>query len=78
MTCTSCTDDARVNVLSFQKVTFFYKIKYSTETLSICIFVCLKMLLAAVIKDEQASNVLLHSDSSFLLRNSIKTNTTSR
>ena len=43
MTGTSCKDDARV------KVHFFYNIKYSTETLSICIFVCLKMLLAAVI-----------------------------
>ena len=35
------------------------------------------MFLTAVIKDEQASNVLLHSDSSFLLLNNMKTNTTS-
>ena len=28
-------------------------------------------------KDEEASNVLLHSDSSFILPNNIKTNTTS-
>ena len=37
MTGTSCTDDARVKVkvTSFQKVTFFYNIKNSTETLPI-------------------------------------------
>ena len=46
---TSCTDDARVKVPSIQKVTFFYNMKYSTETLSICIFVCLKMFLTAEI-----------------------------
>ena len=74
----SCKDDARVKVPSFQKVTYFSTIlKYSTETLFICIFVCLKMILAAVIYDKQASKVLLHLDSSFLLRNSMKTNTTS-
>ena len=44
---TSCTDDVRVKVLSFSH--FFYKTKYSTETLSICISACLKMLLTAVI-----------------------------
>ena len=46
---TTCKDDARVKVPSFQKVTFYYNIKYSTETLFIYIFVRLKMLLAAVI-----------------------------
>ena len=50
MTGTSCTDDARVEVLSFQKVTFLLQYyKYSTETLSISIFVCLKRLLSAEI-----------------------------
>ena len=78
MTGTSCTNDARVKVSSFQKVTFFYNMKYSIETPSICIFVCLKMFLTAVIKDEHASNDLSKSDSSFLLRNIMKTNTTSR
>ena len=55
---TSCTDDARVKVPSFQNFTvfFFYTTRYSTETLSICIFVCLKMFLTAVIKEERASN----------------------
>ena len=75
--CTSCTDNARVKVTSLQKVIFFYNMKYSTETPSICIFVCLKVFLTAVIEVEHASNDLLHSDSSLLLRNSMKTNTTS-
>ena len=44
---------------------------------SICIFVCMKMFLIAMIKDEHASNDSLQSDSSFLLRNSMMTNTTS-
>ena len=71
---TSCTDDARLKVLSFQKVTvFFYSMRYSTETPSICIFVCLKMFLTATIKDAHASNDSLQSDSSFLLRNSMMT-----
>ena len=69
---TACTDDARVKVPSFQKVTFFcYNMKFSTETPSICF--CLyymKMFLTAVIKDEHASDDSLQSDSSFLLRNS--------
>ena len=51
--------------------------KYSTETLAICIFVCLKMFLTAEIKDKHASNDLLHSDFSCLLRNSMKANTAS-
>ena len=77
MTGTSRTDDARVKVSLLEKVTFFYNMKYSKETLSICIFACLKMFLTAVIKDEHASKDLLQSNSSFLLRNSMKTNTTS-
>ena len=71
MTGTSRTDDARVKVPSFQKVAFFYNMKYSTETPSICIFGCLKMFLTAMIKYEHASKDLLQSDSSFLLRNSM-------
>ena len=47
--------------------------RYSTETPYICIFVCVKMFLTAVIKDEHASNDSLHSDSSFLFRNSMMT-----
>ena len=74
MTGTSCTDDAGVKVPSFQNVTLF-NMKYSTETPSICIFVCLKMCLTAVIRNKHASNDLLQS--SFLLCNSMKTNTTS-
>ena len=54
MTVTSCTDDARVKVPSH----FFYNMKYSTETPSICIFLCLKMFLTAVINEEHASNDL--------------------
>ena len=73
---TSCTDDARVKVLSFQKVTFFfYNMRYSTETTFICIFVCVKMFLTAVIKDEHTSNDSLQSDFSFMLRNWMMTNT---
>ena len=77
MTGTSSTDDAKVKVPSFQKVTFFLQYEYSTEMPSICIFVCMKMFLTAVIKDEHTSNDLFQSDSSFLLRNSLMTNTTS-
>ena len=57
MTGTSSTDDARVKVPSFQKVLFFsYNMKYSKEMPSICIFVCMKMFLTAVIKDEHTSH----------------------
>ena len=77
MTGTSCTDDARVKVPLFQKVTFFYNIQYSTETISICISACLKMFLTTVIEVKQASDDLLYLDSSFLLCNSMKTKTTS-
>ena len=66
---TSCTDDARVKVPSFQKVTVFLYMRYSIETPFICIFVYVKMFLTAVIKDEHASNDWLQSDSSFLFRN---------
>ena len=74
---TSATGDARVKVPSFQKVTFSYNMKYSTEMSSICIFVCMKMFLTCVIKDEFISNDSFQSYSSFLLRNRIMTKTTS-
>ena len=78
MTDTSCTDDARVKVSSLQKkITLFLQYKiFHRDVIQIYIFVCLKMLLTAVIKDEHAPNVLLHSDSSFLLRYNMETNTT--
>ena len=59
MTSASCTADARVKVPSFQKVTFF--LQY--EMPSICIFVCIKLFLTAVIKDEHTSNDLLRGSS---------------
>ena len=78
MTGTYSTDDARVKVPSFQKSHISsYNMKYSTEMPSICIFVCMKMFLTAVIKDEHNSSGSLQSDSSFLLRNGMMTNTTS-
>ena len=77
ITGTSSTDDARVKVPSFQKVTFFLQYEIPIEMPSICIFVCMKMFMTAVIKDEHTSNDSLQSDSSFLLRNSMMTNTTS-
>ena len=77
MTGASSTADARVKVPSFQKVTFFYNMKYSTEMPSICIFVRMKLFLTAMIKDELTLNDSLQSDSSFLLRNNMMTNTTS-
>ena len=40
-------------------------------------FVCMQMFLTAVIKDEDASDDSLQSDSSFLLRNGMMTDTTS-
>ena len=51
---------------------FHNKTKYFTETLSICIFDCLKMLLTTMIKDEYNSKVWTQSDSTFLFRNKIK------
>ena len=53
--------------------------KYFTETPSHLFFAFMnfKMFLTAVIKDEHASDDSLQSDSSFLLRNSMMTNTTS-
>ena len=77
MTGTACTDDARVKVSSFQKVTIFatYEIFHRDAIHLFC--VCMKMFLTAVIKDGHASDDLLQSDSSFLLRKSMMTNTTS-
>ena len=60
MSGTSCTDDASVKVPSFQYGIFHRDAIYF-------IFVGLKMFLAAVIKDEHASNDSFQSDSSFLL-----------
>ena len=74
MTGTSSTDNARVKVPHFKKYIFSYNMKNSTEMPSICIFVCMKMFLTAMIKDEHTSNDLLQSDSSFLLRNNMMTN----
>ena len=48
MTCTSCTDEVREKVPSFQMSHFFYDINQNTEPLSINVFVCLKMLLTTV------------------------------
>ena len=76
MTGTSSTDGARVKVPSFQKDTFFLQCEISTEMQPICIFVCMKMFLTEVIKEEHTSNDSLQSDSSFLLCNSMMTNTT--
>ena len=73
MTGTSCTDDARELVPIFQKVTFFSTLYNIPQR----VFVSLKMFLTGVIKDKHASNDLLQSVSSFLLRNNMKTNTTS-
>ena len=77
MTGTSSTDDARVKEPSFQKVTFFLQYEIFRRDAIHLYFVCMKMFLTAVIKDEHTSNYLLQSDSSFLLRNSMMTNTTS-
>ena len=77
MTGTFSIDDASVKVPSFQKTQFFLQYEISTEMPSICIFICMKLFLTAVIKDEQTSNDSLQSDCSFLLRNSMMTNTTS-
>ena len=76
MTGTSCTDDARVKVPPFQKVTFLLQYeKFHRDAIHLY-FVCMKIFLTAVIKDEHASDDLLQSDS-FLLRNSMMTNNTS-
>ena len=75
MTGTSSTDNARVKVPSFQKVLFSYNMKYSAEMSSICIFVCMKIFLTAVIKDKHTSNDSLQSDSYLLFPYSILINT---
>ena len=36
-----CTGDSREKVSHIKKSNFIYNMKHSTETLSICIFVCL-------------------------------------
>ena len=75
MTGTACTDVARVKVPSYQKVTFLLQYEiFHRDAIHLC-FVCIKIFLTAVIKDEHASDDSLQSDSSFLLRNSMMTNT---
>ena len=77
MTGTACKDDARIKVPSLQKVTFLLQYEiFHRDTIHL-FFVCMKMDLIAVIKDEHASDDLLQSDSSFQLRNSMMTSTTS-
>ena len=68
--------ESKGNLIS-KSHSFFYNMRYSTETQIMCIFVCVKMFLTAVIKDEHASNDSLQSDSSFLFRNRMMTDTTS-
>ena len=51
--CFSCMGEVREKVPSFQKVTLYYDLKYSTKTLSIYVFVCLKMLMTTVIYEEK-------------------------
>ena len=77
MTGTACTDDTRVKVPSFQNVTFLLQYKIFHRDAIHLFLVCMKMFLTATIKDEHASDDSLQSDSSFLLRNSMITNTTS-
>ena len=55
----SCTDEVRVKVPSFQKVTLFYcDIKYSYDMLSIYILTSLKLLITAVILEKKELKVL--------------------
>ena len=76
MTGTSSTDDARVKVPSFQKVTFLLQYEIFHIDAIHLFFVRMKMFLNVVIKDEHASDDSLQSDSSFLLRNCMMTDTT--
>ena len=68
MTGIACTDDARVKVPSFQKVTFLLQYEIINRDAIHLVFVCIKMFLTAVIKDEHASDDSLQSDSSILFR----------
>ena len=77
MTGTDCTNDARVKVPSFQKVTFLLQYEIFHRDAIHLFFVCMKMFLTAVIKEEHASDDSLQSDSTFLLRNGMMTDTTS-
>ena len=77
MTGTAGTDDARVKIPSFQKVEFLLQYEIFHRDAIHLFFVCMKMFLTAAIKDKHASDDLLQSDSSFLLRKSMMTNTTS-
>ena len=77
ITGTACTDEARVKVPVFQKVTFLLQYEIFHRDAIHLFFVCMKMFLTAVIKDKHASDDSLQSDSSFLLRNSMMSDTTS-
>ena len=59
----SSTDNALIS----KSHIYSYNMKYFTEMPSIRIFVCMKMFLTVMIKDEHTSNYLLQSDSFFLL-----------
>ena len=76
MTGTSSTDDAKVKVHVFQKFTFFLQYEIFHRDAIHLFFVCMKLFLTVVIKDKHTSNDSLQSDPSFLLRDSIMTNTT--
>ena len=54
MTFTSCTDEVRVKVPSFQKVTLFLQYKIFNRDGIRLHFVCLKMLMTSVILNDQA------------------------
>ena len=77
MTGTAGTDDARAKVPSFQKLHFLLQYEIFHRDAIHLFFVCMQMFLTAVIKDEHASDDSLQSDSSFLLRNGMMTDTTS-
>ena len=77
MTGTACTDDARVRYPHLKKLHFLLQYEIFHRDAIHLFFVCMKMFLTVVIKDEHASDDSLQSDSSFLLRNSIMTNITS-
>ena len=76
MTFTFCTYEVRVKLTSFQKVTLFllYEIFHrDVIRLHFCLFYDVND--CCNIKKNRIQKVLLHSESSFLLRNTIKTNT---
>ena len=67
MTGRTCTDEVRVKVPSFQKVTVFYNnIKYSSDILFIYFLISLKLLIRAVIYDKKETNVTIELSVSLL------------